>query len=165
MWLKIIHRFGSNDPIYFTANNRDDQGLFFFPLKKHSPDFTRILVSYRNAWIPLFQGCFQVSKSTSCMITFATEIWRYIENEKGIYRNRKEGLTIKEAECSSGERNSAPVGVAKVLGEMNKFLESLSFHPLGLLFGTLWLAFQMWRAIIVTIRVDRICVWSIENFL
>lgn len=34
VWLKIIHRSGSNDPIYFISNNRDDQGLLFFPLKK-----------------------------------------------------------------------------------------------------------------------------------
>lgn len=39
MWPKIIHILGRNDPIYFIANNRDNQDLLFFPLKKIKPVF------------------------------------------------------------------------------------------------------------------------------
>lgn len=53
----------------------------------------------------------------------------YRENEEGIFRNRKEGLTVKEAEYSPGERNSVPVDVAKVLGETNEFWECLFLIP------------------------------------
>lgn len=55
----------------------------------------------------------------------ATEIWKSIENEKGIFQNRKERLIVKEAGYTSGERNPVPVGVVRSLERLTDSVSPL----------------------------------------